>query len=99
MIGLGVGIDYALFMVTRYRAELAGGFLKHHIVAVGKDKLHRFGPMMAAVGEDLERRRGLLALAAGALAASGLGANRRPQPVQGQAGARFFAQSRNCFWQ
>ncbi|HEX2785980.1 MAG TPA: MMPL family transporter, partial [Ilumatobacteraceae bacterium] len=25
MIGLGVGIDYALFMVTRYRAELAGG--------------------------------------------------------------------------
>ena len=25
MIGLGVGIDYALFMVTRYRAELASG--------------------------------------------------------------------------
>jgi putative drug exporter of the RND superfamily len=25
MIGLGVGIDYALFMVTRYRAELAAG--------------------------------------------------------------------------
>ncbi len=25
MIGLGVGIDYALFMVTRYRAELAVG--------------------------------------------------------------------------
>jgi putative drug exporter of the RND superfamily len=25
MIGLGVGIDYALFMVTRYRVELAGG--------------------------------------------------------------------------
>jgi RND superfamily putative drug exporter len=25
MIGLGVGIDYALFMVTRYRAELANG--------------------------------------------------------------------------
>ena len=25
MIGLGVGIDYALFMVTRYRAEIAAG--------------------------------------------------------------------------
>jgi len=25
MIGLGVGIDYALFIVTRYRQELAGG--------------------------------------------------------------------------
>jgi RND superfamily putative drug exporter len=25
MIGLGVGVDYALFMVTRYRAELAAG--------------------------------------------------------------------------
>ena len=25
MIGLGVGIDYALFMVTRYRTELAAG--------------------------------------------------------------------------
>ena len=32
MIGLGVGIDYALFIVTRHRAELAGGHSVHDAI-------------------------------------------------------------------
>jgi RND superfamily putative drug exporter len=32
MIGLGVGIDYALFVVTRYREHLAGGLDVEHAV-------------------------------------------------------------------
>ena len=33
MIGLGVGIDYALFIVTRHRSHLAGGMESHESVA------------------------------------------------------------------
>ncbi|MCW2951800.1 MAG: hypothetical protein JWQ48_970, partial [Conexibacter sp.] len=33
MIGLGVGIDYALFVVTRHRAQLAAGVPLHEAVA------------------------------------------------------------------
>jgi uncharacterized membrane protein YdfJ with MMPL/SSD domain len=33
MIGLGVGIDYALFIVTRHRDQLAGGVEAHESVA------------------------------------------------------------------
>jgi putative drug exporter of the RND superfamily len=32
MIGIGVGIDYALFIVTRYRESLAEGMEPHHAV-------------------------------------------------------------------
>ncbi|HET9443615.1 MAG TPA: MMPL family transporter [Acidimicrobiales bacterium] len=34
MIGLGVGIDYALFIVTRYREGLHAGFTTEHAVGV-----------------------------------------------------------------
>lgn len=34
MIGLGVGIDYALFVVTRFRAQLAAGMLVPEAVAL-----------------------------------------------------------------
>jgi uncharacterized membrane protein YdfJ with MMPL/SSD domain len=33
MIGLGVGIDYALFLVSRYRSERAGGAEGHEAIA------------------------------------------------------------------
>jgi uncharacterized membrane protein YdfJ with MMPL/SSD domain len=35
MIGLGVGIDYALFLVSRYRSERAGGHPVEEAVATG----------------------------------------------------------------
>ena len=34
MIGLGVGIDYALFIINRYRDELHGGAAPEHAIAV-----------------------------------------------------------------
>ena len=34
MIGLGVGIDYALFLVSRYRTEVAGGTDRDEAVAI-----------------------------------------------------------------
>jgi uncharacterized membrane protein YdfJ with MMPL/SSD domain len=33
MIGLGVGIDYSLFLLTRYRAQLAGGVERRESIA------------------------------------------------------------------
>ena len=50
MIGLGVGIDYALFIVTRYRENLHHG----HTVAGGDLHRHRHG----RPGRHLRRRHG-----------------------------------------
>jgi len=33
MIGLGVGIDYALFLVTRHRDQMAAGMERHESIA------------------------------------------------------------------
>ena len=41
MIGLGVGIDYALFIVTRYRNSLAAGHTKHDAVGIAIDTAGR----------------------------------------------------------
>ncbi|MCP5028937.1 MAG: MMPL family transporter [Actinomycetia bacterium] len=41
MIGLGVGIDYALFIVTRYREALHQGFTPENAVAVALDTAGR----------------------------------------------------------
>ena len=35
MIGLGVGIDYALFIVTRHKLQLADGMEMHESIARG----------------------------------------------------------------
>jgi putative drug exporter of the RND superfamily len=41
LIGLGVGIDYALFVVTRYRAEIRGGMDRHHAIERAVDTAGR----------------------------------------------------------
>ena len=41
MIGLGVGIDYALFIVTRYRTSLAAGHTKYNAVGIAIDTAGR----------------------------------------------------------
>jgi RND superfamily putative drug exporter len=41
MIGLGVGIDYALFIVTRYRNSLAAGHNKYDAVGIAIDTAGR----------------------------------------------------------
>ncbi|MEM7276134.1 MAG: MMPL family transporter [Actinomycetota bacterium] len=41
MIGLGVGIDYALFIVTRYRNSLAAGHTKYDAVGIAIDTAGR----------------------------------------------------------
>ncbi len=41
MVGLGVGIDYALFIVTRYRDELAAGHNKIDAVGIALDTAGR----------------------------------------------------------
>ncbi|MEM7323889.1 MAG: MMPL family transporter [Actinomycetota bacterium] len=41
MIGLGVGIDYALFIVTRYRNSLAAGHSKYDAVGIAIDTAGR----------------------------------------------------------
>ena len=43
MIGLGVGIDYALFIVTRYRRGLRDG-LEVREAVVTRDRHRRAGP-------------------------------------------------------
>ena len=49
MIGLGVGIDYALLIVTRYRQELAGG---HQPTGGGGHRPVHRGPLGAVRGRD-----------------------------------------------
>ena len=41
MIGLGVGIDYALFIVTRYRATLAAGYAPIDAIGIALDTAGR----------------------------------------------------------
>jgi RND superfamily putative drug exporter len=41
MVGLGVGIDYALFLLTRFREELSGGLSVAHAVAKTTDTAGR----------------------------------------------------------
>jgi len=41
MIGLGVGVDYALFVVTSYRAGLAGGLEKRRAAEAAIRKFRR----------------------------------------------------------
>ena len=41
MIGLGVGIDYALFIVTRYRNTVAAGYSRHEAVGIALDTAGR----------------------------------------------------------
>ena len=47
MIGLGVGIDYALFIVTRYRQSLHEGI----------EPLHAIGVASATAGQAVRVRR------------------------------------------
>ncbi|MDH3678508.1 MAG: MMPL family transporter [Acidimicrobiia bacterium] len=41
MIGLGVGIDYALFIVTRYRTSLHAGYSKEEAIGIALDTAGR----------------------------------------------------------
>src|SRR5213076_2305339 len=41
LIGLGVGIDYSLFVVTRYRAEVRGGLDRNEAVEMAVDTAGR----------------------------------------------------------
>ena len=75
MIGLGVGIDYALFIVTRYREQLHAG---HAVTIVASVTL--LPALLGFAGErvELTRWRGLIAAGFAALALVGAGLNFTP---------------------
>ncbi|WP_030176877.1 MMPL family transporter [Spirillospora albida] len=66
LIGLGVGIDYALFIVVRYRENRAGGqgnpvALSNAMAAAGSSVLFAGGAVIVAMGALLLTGLGLLA--------------------------------------
>jgi len=63
MIGLGVAVDYALFVLTRFRAELAKGHHTHDAVALS----------LAAAGQAVIFAGGAVVVAICGLALTGIG--------------------------
>lgn len=73
MIGLGVGIDYALFIVTRYREALAQGFDPEDATAVALDTAGR--AVVFAGATVVVSLLGLLLIGLGFITGLGLGAS------------------------
>ncbi len=72
MIGLGVGIDYALFIVTRYREALAQGFGPEDATAVALDTAGR--AVVFAGATVVVSLLGLLLIGLGFITGLGIGA-------------------------
>ncbi len=73
MIGLGVGIDYALFIVTRYREALAQGFEPEDATAVALDTAGR--AVIFAGATVVVSLLGLLLIGLGFITGLGIGAS------------------------
>ena len=73
MIGLGVGIDYALFIVTRYREALAEGFEPEDATAVALDTAGR--AVIFAGATVVVSLLGLLLIGLGFITGLGIGAS------------------------
>jgi RND superfamily putative drug exporter len=73
MIGLGVGIDYALFIVTRYREALAQGFAPEDATAVALDTAGR--AVIFAGATVVVSLLGLLLIGLGFITGLGIGAS------------------------
>lgn len=73
MIGLGVGIDYALFIITRYREALAQGFEPEDATAVALDTAGR--AVIFAGATVVVSLLGLLLIGLGFITGLGLGAS------------------------
>ncbi len=73
MIGLGVGIDYALFIVTRYREALAQGFEPEDATAVALDTAGR--AVVFAGATVVVSLLGLLLIGLGFITGLGIGAS------------------------
>ncbi len=77
MIGLGVGIDYSLFIVTRYRELLADGVEPPEAVARATAQLGRRGRVRRRHGRDRAAARSCFARHPARLGARLLGGDRR----------------------
>lgn len=73
MIGLGVGIDYALFIITRYREALAQGFEPEDATAVALDTAGR--AVIFAGATVVVSLLGLLLIGLGFITGLGIGAS------------------------
>ena len=77
MIGLGVGIDHALFLVTKHRDQMANGMERHESIARAV-ALRRQAAALSAQGAALRRQ-------ANELAAEGASLQRQADALQQQA--------------